>query len=1179
MPVVTCLSCQHENPGDARFCNACGGALPSPCAACGAANPPDARFCNQCGGALASSGPPSPGGQPPERDPREYTPKDLADRIRMSKQALEGERRHVTVVFMDVVGFTAMSEPTDPERVRTIMNRCFEVVLDHVHRYEGTVNQFTGDGVMALFGAPVAIEDAPRRAVAASLSVQRALQPLRREVREQLGTDFRLRIGIHTGLVVVGAIGDDLRMDYTAVGDTTNLAARLEALASPGAVLISEATKNQVDGFFELRDHGRVPIRGRREPVRVFEVEAERAARDRIDVAAEAGLTSFVGRGRELEALWAAFETARGGHGQVVFLVGEAGIGKSRLLYEFRRRLAEDAPEAYTWFEGRCASYGRNTAFGPIIDGLRRQFGIEERDDDATAVAKLERGEHERGGGLEWTLPYLRALLSLPVGDAAQTQHFQELDAGTRRSEVQRALQSRFSRAGQQRTLVYVIEDLHWIDAASEEVLALLSDSIPTARILLVFTHRPGYRHPFGDRSYHVRIALQALTEEEMASVARSVLEVDSLPDGLRRLIAKKAEGNPFFIEEMTRALVEDRALRIEGGRAEFASPGRIAVPDRIQDILMARLDRLPEEPKRAIQIASVIGREFALRLLVRISEAGERISTIVEELRALELIYQKSAHPELAYMFKHALTHDVAYESVLLERRKVLHRIVGTAIEELYSDRLAEHYEALALHFSRAEDWERALHYHDLAAHKASEAFANHAAAEHCREALSIAERLGDSVEVDRRRDWEERLGRACSLVSDFLAAGDACRRAARLSPEPDVRATNLCRSAYWFFWGHDYPRSESTNAEALQTAEAHGLSIQAARAQLFGGFVNVVLRGTQNFDRDAVGQILKRSEADDEFAAYATHHVGELLEWLGDYPHAIELQERALALAKRCRLGDLMIQTKWFLGKALCCTGAYDRALGELREALEFAGRIGNRALKTRVLNTLGWLYAEVGCDAQAAEYNEQSTELAAEMVKLELVPEAVELYANAAVNLACNWIALGRHEVARDRLEAVGAEMERTVDPWMRWRYVLHFWDAQARLELAAGNPETARAWVSRELAGARDHGARKLEARALELHGRICLALEQQDEALESLTRAHAVASAIDYHPACWRADALLREWARRGGDNAAAERHAKAVVSRIHPLATRVTEAVPRSGLLALAERMRAGAVV
>ena len=410
---------------------------------------------------------------------------------------------------------------------------------------------------------------------------------------------------------------------------------------------------------------------------------------------------------------------------------------------------------------------------------------------------------------------------------------------------------------------------------------------------------------------------------------------------------------------------------------------------------------------------------------------------------------------------------------------------------------------------------------------------------------------------------------------MSDFQAAGDAYRRAARLAGEAGVRATNLCRAAYWFFWGHDYPRCRETATEALALAEAEGLPAQTARAQMFVAFVEIVQQGSRGLDAGTATRILKASEADDEFAAYAAHHVGQILEWSGEYPRAIELQERALVLAKRVGLGDLMIQTRWFLGKALSCTGEYQRALSELAGAFEFTDRIGDRAFKTRLLNTLGWLHAELGCDERAADFNQQSTELAAEMVKLELVPGAPELYGNAAVNLACNWIALGQLDAARDRLEAVRAEVDKTDDPWMLWRYSLHLWNAFARLELAAGDPDAARTWVSRELAGARETKARKLEARALELLGRVSLAQERSDEALQSLGQAHRLADEIGYHPVCWRADALLADLSRRNGDAAAAERHGEAAQRRIRSLASRLSEEVPRSGLLSLADRIAA----
>ena len=1127
---------------------------------CGAELPPAARFCHQCGQATAPSARPG-------AVPTSYTPKHLVEKILNSRSALEGERKHVTVLFADVSGYTAASERTDPEIIHSLMDRCFGAILPEVHRYEGTINQFTGDGVMALFGAPLALEDAPRRAVLAALAIQRALEPLHAEVLARHGFGFQMRVGIHAGVVVVGKIGDDLRMDYTAVGDTTNLASRIQQLASPGSVLISETVGRLVSGFFDLTDLGELKIRGRSERVRAFEVVSERAVSGRIDAAAGAGLTTLVGRTRELAVLREAFDGASAGRGQVVFIVGDPGIGKSRLLYEFRQLIRDDP---HTAIEGHCTTYGRATPFHPISDGLRRGIGIEDRDDEAAALEKVERVEADLGGDLAWTLPFLRQLLSLPVGDP----RVEALDGVNRRSETFQALQTRFLRLAEKGPLVLIVEDLHWIDEVSEEFLRFLAESIPAARALLIFTHRPGYRHSFGDHSYHARVALQPLTEDDSSAVVRSILATSSIPQPLQRLIAAKSEGNPFFIEEVTKSLLDAGVLRLEKGRVELSQKlDEVSVPDSIKDVLMARIDRLPEGPKRAIQIASVIGREFALRLLERISEAGERIGSVVDELRALELIYEKAAHPELAFMFKHALTHDVAYESVLVRRRKALHTIVGNAIEELYRDRLAEHYEALAHHFARGEDWERAFFYHEQASMKAAAAFANQAAAEHCRRALEIAERLGDAVPEQRRRAIERTLGGVAWCLSEFRSSGEAYLLAAADSEPPEQRAADLGRAAYSFLWAHDFSKARTTAAEALSLARAHGAA-QAEAIALCSQYEQAMVEGRTE-EHDLATTALERAEVsqDPEAIVRALTHEAQRLEWNGEYHRAIELAERGLRIARDERLTLLASFPQWYFALSLCALGQYNRGISELRSAIDLCDRIGDRAMKARLLNSLGWCYGEMGCHGQAREFNEQARALADVMVELELVPGAPELYANASINLAGNCTASGDLDGALEHLDPIRAKLAVAGDPWMRWRYGLHVLDGLARVALAQRDPERAAVLAHEEIEGARRHRARKLETRALELRGRALIIGDRPREGQQTLREALQVATEIQYPPATWRALSLLGELATRYGNRSEGAELSARACSLVESLAAPVSEAATRRGFGSLGERL------
>jgi tetratricopeptide (TPR) repeat protein len=527
--------------------------------------------------------------------------------------------------------------------------------------------------------------------------------------------------------------------------------------------------------------------------------------------------------------------------------------------------------------------------------------------------------------------------------------------------------------------------------------------------------------------------------------------------------------------------------------------------------------------------------------------------------------------------MFKHALTHDVAYESVLVRRRKALHRIVGSAIEELYPDRLAEHYEALAHHFALGEEWDRALLFHGRAAEKARDVYANHSAAEHYREALAIAERLGDSVPRDHRRRLAEGLGDVCLAVNEFRRAGDAYVGAAGSSEGPIQRATNLARAGYAYIWGHQYELAQEVSDEALSLARESGADPAEAIARTTQTVLLMTTEGIAGFERPGeagrdASRVATRS-GDDEAIANAFSQEAICAEMRGEYRPAIALAERALASASRTNATFLVTYARWIIGLSLTSMGEYGSALAAIREALDLSSRIGDRALRSRLLNTLGWYFAECGAHGRASEANAQGAELAREMMELGLVADALEIHSNATINLACNRIALGDVDGGRELLEPIRANLNAPGDPWQRWRYGMHVSDALARVELCRGRPEQALALVDEEVAAARKHLARKVEARALELRGRALVVLERREEAARSLEAALEVARGIGYPPATWRSLSLLAELARRAGDRAQADRLSSEARGLVERLAGSRPETELRHELGALGERL------
>jgi len=737
---MKCPGCSHENPKDMRFCVECGNKLEVICPNCGFGNAPNFKFCGQCGQNLQAAPEPTD-----YSEPQSYTPKFLADKILTNRSSIEGERKLVTVLFADVADYTALSEKLDPEEVHQIMDGCFKILMDEIHKYEGTINQFTGDGVMALFGAPVAHEDHAQRACHAALSIQKALGAYGEKVKKDCGIDFRMRIGINSGPVIVGAIGDDLRMDYTAIGDTTNLAARMESTAEPGAILVSGNTYKIAQEFFGFEPLGKIEVKGKTQAQDAFVLVKKGEVDSRIEASAARGLTRFVGRQTSMAALMEAYDKVRSGSGQVVGIVGEAGVGKSRLVLEMQNRLPANE---CTWLEGRCIHYGGEMAYLPILDILRSYFGIEEGYREFVIKKKLAEKICSIDAGVENKLSAFQALLSVKIDDP----NYMQLDPAVRKHRTFEAIRDLLIRESENQPIVAVVEDLHWMDKTSGEFLNFLIDSIPGTRILLILLYRPEYIHQWGSKTYYTKIGLNQLGNISSAELVKAILgDGEAVPE-LRDLVLSKAGGNPLFVEEITHSLMEKGYIKRKNHEYILTrSASEIQVPDTVQGIISARLDRVEESLKRIMQVASVIGREFAFRILQSITGMKEDLKSCLLNLQGLEFIYEKQLFPELEYIFKHALTQEVAYSSLLLKRRKEIHEKIGGVIEELYAERLEEYYEMLAYHYERSDNKEKAFKYLDLANQKAIRANAMEEAKVYFDKAMELLNIMPD---IDRNQE-----------------------------------------------------------------------------------------------------------------------------------------------------------------------------------------------------------------------------------------------------------------------------------------------------------------------------------------------------------------------------------------------------------------------------------------
>lgn len=658
---------------------------------------------------------------------------------------IESERRLVTVMFADISGFTAMSEKMDPEEVVDVMKGCFTMMGQCIEEHGGTIDKFIGDCVMVLFGAPKAQENAPHRALNTALEIRKRLQQFNED--KKLLIPLSTHIGINTGPVIAGMMGSDKRQDFTVMGDTVNLASRMEGAAEKGSILVTENTYKLTERYFDFQEVGPISVKGKMKPVKAYKVLGPRRVITRIEAGQGKGLSPFVGRAVELQLLDSCLSQTVEGRGQVIGIVGEPGVGKSRLVSQFREALS---PDEYSVIEGGCVHFGDIIPYLPILDMLKDYFDIKE--DEGEAVIKQKIRERVIGFSSQFAhiLSPLFEVLSLKVEDDA----YLKLDGKQRRDNVFEAIRLLLVAESQRKPLVMIIEDLHWIDNTSEEFLTFLINSLAATRIMLILLYRPEYPPAWVGKTYYSQIRVDQLPRKTIEDLVKGILGCEDVEHELIGFIADRSEGNPLFIEEMTYNLLENGSIKKDDRRYALSlKPSDIQIPITIYGIIAARLDRLEGTLKSIMQTASVIGREFAFRILQAVAALRENLKPSLLTLQELEFIYEKNLFPELEYIFKHVLTRDVAYNSLLMKKRKETHEKVAQAIEQLYADRIPEFYEMLAYHYSLSEKSQKAYEYLKLSADKAAGNFANWEAIRFYKEALQLLDSKPDTEENKKEK------------------------------------------------------------------------------------------------------------------------------------------------------------------------------------------------------------------------------------------------------------------------------------------------------------------------------------------------------------------------------------------------------------------------------------------
>jgi class 3 adenylate cyclase len=962
---MRCAKCGNDGPAGKKFCEDCGAPVANACPKCGAEITAGKRFCGECGTALAAS---AATAQSPASS---FDKAEIAISAEVAASAVaEGERKTVTALFADIKGSTELAQDLDPEEARAIIDPALKLMIEAVRRYDGYVVQSTGDGIFALFGAPVAHEDHPQRALYAALRMQDEIRRYGDQLLSRGGVPIEIRVGVNTGEVVVRSVQTgDAHAEYTPIGHTTNLAARMQAVARSGSVAVSEPTRRLVEGYFILKAIGPTRIKGLTEPVAVYEVSGLGPLRTRLQLAARRGLTRFVGRDAELAQMRRAFELATAGHGQIVAAIGEPGVGKSRLFFEFKAVSRSACME----LEALSVSHDKASAYLPLIDLLHTYFGIEARDDGRKRREKVTGRVVALDRSLEDTLPYLLALLGMIESDDALAQ----MDAQVKKRRTLEAIKRILLRESLNQPLIVIFEDLHWIDQQTQEFLNLFADSIGTAKILLLVNYRPEYSHQWNNKTYYTQLRLDPLARESADEMLTALLGEAAELSPVKRLIIDKTEGTPFFMEEIVQALFEEGVL-VGNGVVKLARPlTQIRVPATVQAVLAARIDRLPGEEKELLHALAVLGREFPLGLVRRVMRASDNeLEAMLARLQSGEFIYEQPAFPEPEYIFKHALTQEVAYHSLLIERRKQLHESAGQALESMYAEQLSDHLSDLAHHYSRSTNISKAIEYLRRAGEKAIERSASTEAIAQLTAAIELLKKLpDDSVRKRAETSFQLTLGGVLAIAtgSGNPEVERAFSRARELA-----HLINDDAQLFHALAGLWYRQQIGGESEAALRAgeELLGLAVGAndpvrlrfahyatAQAQLLGGDIAPAVQHIRDGD-----YIICQEQR------VTSYHIGDapsrwlaisaVTFWLAGYPdQALTRGREALAVAGKLSHGYVAAVTRLFCGH-FCVNSRYiQEVLRHADAAIAPAVEYGFVTLFPSLMIQRGWALVHLG------------------------------------------------------------------------------------------------------------------------------------------------------------------------------------------------------------------------